>query len=455
MELDRFLLLARRWRLALALAAINGALLAYYVFGFSPPVFEAHTRILVGPLSASVDVLRASSSLAVTYRDLSTSTTVLSATSQRLGLAGGAAGLRGAVRSLADTDTRLIDISVRYTDAQTAADIANVIASELQRLQASRGPVSAEGTMTVVDPAEPGVSLTPSAIIPALFGAGAATIAAGLLILLYEYRTDRIRGLQDVVSLGRSTALGSVAAMRRAGPDAPVPTLVRVLGDTPSAAVYRTIAARIVLADGWEPLRAVLVVGADEGSGAGEVAVNLASVYSGLGQRAFLLDANALEGEIVVAGATEKDLRLDDLLMPWASTPTQLGVKVEAGLSTGSLRETDTVGITRDAATRVLSRLAQGAEVVVVNAGPLLISASSLAWAAAASRTIVVARRDRTRRTDLIQAVESLAQVKADLLGIVLVAGSVRPPRGWDAAERGEGQRVRRTRRTRRTSTST
>lgn len=426
MELERFLLLARRWWIGLLLAALNGALLAYLVVGSAPIQYEARTRLLVGPLSGNVEILRASSSLAITYRDLATSTTVLGAAIERLALPEGVSALRGSIRSVADTETRLIDITVRYTDPQTAANIANVVASELQRLQAAGGIVSPEGTMTIVDPAEAPVgSLGPSPLIPVLFGGAAAAIAAGLLIVAFEYKRDRIRSIDDVTYIAGAKALGRVGALRQRRNEAS-PPLVRLVPADQSAATYRTLAARSVLADAWEPVRTVLVVGADAASGAGEVAVNLAYVYAGLGRRAFLLDANSLDREIGVVGAGDSQLRLDTLLLSRTNGQSSSGgVQIEPGLWAGSMPDADSVGISRDAASKMLARLGEASDVVVVTAGPLLLSASSLAWAAAASHSIIVARRDQTKRADLRRALESAEQVNASILGVLLIEGTV------------------------------
>lgn len=440
MELDRFLFIARRWWLALVLAALSGALAAYFVAGLAPDQYEARTRLLVGPLTGTLDVLRASSSIATTYRDLATSTAVLNNTAERLNISGGAAAIRADVSSTADTDTRLIDIAVDYTDPKVAADIANTIASELVRLEAATQPTSPEGTITVVDSAEPPLRPTSqAAVLPMLFGAAAGFLGVGLLIVLYELRADRVRGQHDAVETSALEGLGSVTALRGASRDQSAPTLVRALPDSASAATYRTLAARAVLASGQDTKPSILVIAPDAGSRASEVAANLAAAYAGLGQRSFLLDANGLDSEIVVSGARDHELSLERLA---AGSSKPFGLEIEPNLWAGTLTSADMVSISKESALRVLERISAQAEVVVINAGPVLLSASALSWAAAAGVTVLVAQRDRTTRTNVARGTDMLERVGANVLGIVLVAGTSRLPAQKGRARAGAKSRL-------------
>jgi hypothetical protein len=71
-----------------------------------------------------------------------------------------------------------------------------------------------------------------------------------------------------------------------------------------------------------------------------------------------------------------------------------------------------------------MDRLLKDHDLVIVAGPPTLGSAEALVYARATDASVVVVRRDQTKRDALAHAVESLTLVGADVLGVVLDARS-------------------------------
>jgi len=111
------------WRRAwiVALATAGAALAAHLALADQPRDHKAKSVLLVGPLNAGIDTLRASGPLTETYAELARSRPVLAATDRRL-------HEPGAARSItmsANQTTRLLTVEARDADPARAARIAN------------------------------------------------------------------------------------------------------------------------------------------------------------------------------------------------------------------------------------------------------------------------------------------------------------------------------------------
>src|SRR5512132_789033 len=142
------------WRRAwiVVLATAGAALAAHVAVADHPRVHEANAVLLVGPLKAGIDTLRASGPLAETYAELAGSRPVLAATDRRLHERGAASG----ISTSANQTTRLLTVEARNADAARAARIANAHAATLVALAARRASGAIpSGRLQVIDPAVP------------------------------------------------------------------------------------------------------------------------------------------------------------------------------------------------------------------------------------------------------------------------------------------------------------
>jgi capsular polysaccharide biosynthesis protein/exosome complex RNA-binding protein Csl4 len=405
-------------------AAVISAVTAYAASSRVTPTYEAETRLLTGPINADFDTIRASSQLAQTYGQLATSRRILAAVRNQLGLAQTVDDLAASVSATGSDITRLVVVRAKSDDPVLAARIANTIAARLaqetSQTPAPPAPAPTAGQLTIVDSATPpSAPVAPRVPLITALAAIAGLIGAAVLVLLLQSGRDTIEAEEDLAG-AFVPLLGSV---RRS------PRTALVVQERPrsrTADEYRVVATKIELSATTSGARSVLVVGCDDGDGAGMVAANIAGALAESGSRITLVDANNVNAEITeVFGLNGQ---------PGAGTMTGAGATetvaaaadaVELTASNGRLQVVP-FGRERAAASDgssvrgLLDRLSNEADLVVVNADAVESSASTLKWARATDATVLVVEQGRTKREALRNAVKTLALVEANVIGTVL-----------------------------------
>lgn len=404
-----FLALLRRWRAMLVAAAVTAGVVGYLVSSSGDPTYSSQATVLVGPISADLETLRASGQLAQTYAQLATSRDVVAATERQLGLR----NIRGSISASANAVTRLLSIKVTDHDRARAPRIANEHARQLVRAAQARrareqaaasteatagtdnAPANQDaapdpGRLQIVDPAEATTAPSgPGAVPIALVCALAGLLGALGLALLVDRSGDGLRGADDVAALTGAGLLGSLGrGAWRAG--AHGRGIVERAPRSRAADEYRLLGAKL-RAIGE---RSLLVLGV--GRGGDGVAHNLAAALSAGGARVALLSIDGAQGSasLLVPGSA-----------PVPLPPADLADVVNA-----------------DDARHLLDDHLAEAEIVIVDAPSIQDSSSGLVWARVVDGTVLVAQVDRTMRRDLANTAESLRLVHARLLGTILGA---------------------------------
>ena len=201
------------------------------------------------------------------------------------------------------------------------------------------------------------------------------------------------------------------------------PLVVEAAPDSRNATAHRLVASRVALANP-EKLTSVLVVGIDSGPGSGEVAANLAAALAADGRQVALIDANEQLAEVTELLGLEQYPGLYDLLgRDWSHNgegPEALLVRRSSGLIVlPAGRRDGTVDI--DHIPQLIRRLLAGPAEVVVTAGPSAEDdPAAVMWARHADSTILVARRNATRRDEFARAAEALHRIGGNVVGAVL-----------------------------------
>ncbi len=427
MELRAYLAVARRWWWTLLAATVVAGAVGYLAARTIPPTYESAATLLVGPVTnTDIDTIRAASSLAETYAELGHSDTALLQMSSDLRLATPLLDLRKNVKVTADSVTRLISIRADAGDATLAAAMANNLSGQLQKLQ-SQGPARAEGEIHVIDsaaaPIEP---IAPSVNLIAIMAAGAGFVAALILVLIVEHFSDTISSRFELADLAPMVPfLGSVTLPRRFVPTPADPLAVEAIPESRTAVTTRLLASKISFAGGTQ-LRSVLVVGSQAGDRAPELAANIAAALAGSGRRVVLLDANDIEGQITSMFSIDERTGVRELL-EWPTLQSAEGlleavvVRREPGMEVLPHGTAGPQLIDRESAQQLVNVLVDRCDVLVVNAAPVHRSGSTLVWARVTDATVLVAHRDVTKRENVTYAVDSLKQVGANLVGLVLL----------------------------------
>jgi uncharacterized protein involved in exopolysaccharide biosynthesis len=129
-----FLSIRRRWWL-LALTAAAAAVVAWLIASHGAKAYEAHTKLLVGPVSGDYRTLQASSELGRTYAELAASRPIVTAAARAARVAVTPAQAKKAVSPRSNDVTRIIDVRVRHPDPAAATRMAAAVAAQLMRLR--------------------------------------------------------------------------------------------------------------------------------------------------------------------------------------------------------------------------------------------------------------------------------------------------------------------------------
>jgi capsular polysaccharide biosynthesis protein len=382
-----------------------------------PAAYEAEARLLVGPLSADKDTLSAAGAQARTYAALATTTPMLGATARLSGLGSSAAAVRSKVRDVTASDiTRLISIRVRDREPARAATIANALAGVLKDRAATGPPV---GRLTIVETAAaPRTSVGPSASLIVPLAAVAGLLGAFGIVVLVDSLTTAVRTEGDLAAVSPVAVLGSVNGAHRGDR----PLVMEAEPHSAAAAGYRLLATKISLSNSERPLRSILVLDAHGGRSSGRLAANLAAALAEDGTRVVVIDGGEQAGVMELfqhegKASTEKvqrarPLRIGQLTFDRFRLRGPRLIVVQPRKPSEPLYPQQ--------AAETIEHLLTGADLVVLTAPPVDGSASSMVWAHAADATLLVAERDRTKREQMVPAVESLRIAEANVIGTVL-----------------------------------
>lgn len=179
---------------------------------FMKPKYTSTTRIYVVSRSSDTSLtnqdLQAGSYLVNDYKEVITSSEVLSSVIDQEKLSMSVGELSKDIAVTIPTDTRVISIAVTDTDAQRACDIANTVrqvaAEKIKAVTKVDGVTTLESATKSSHPSSPNVKKN------AAIGALAGVFLAVVGILVAEVLDDRVRRPEDIEEALGMTLLGVV-----------------------------------------------------------------------------------------------------------------------------------------------------------------------------------------------------------------------------------------------------
>lgn len=179
---------------------------------FIKPKYTSTTRIYVVSRSSDATLtnqdLQAGSYLVNDYKEVITSSEVLSSVIDQEKLSMSAGALSGEITVTIPTDTRVISISVTDTDAQRASDIANTVREVAA--EKIKAVTKVDDVTTLESATKPSHPSSPNVKKNAVIGALAGTFLAIVGILVAEVLDDRVRRPEDIEETLGMTLLGVV-----------------------------------------------------------------------------------------------------------------------------------------------------------------------------------------------------------------------------------------------------
>ena len=447
MEFRQYLLFVRRWLWLIALLGLGLAAASYLVSAQSRPMYESKLTILVnaGRLSDRQDQnfqdLVTSERRAVTYSLLLTKRSVMEGVVEKLGLATDPGALAGRITVEFLRNTELIDLTVRDTDPERAALIANELVRVFNEQESSLldNPYAAIlSSLHAVEPARTG-SLVPSDAPRN----GILALVVGLMLavafgIIWEHFDDRIRSSEQLEQAIGLTPLVSIGRIGGLTPQSRVVTLTRPT--TAVAEAFRMLRAHLDIAAVEQPIRSLVVVSAATGDGKSTTAANIAVAVAQTSARVILIDGNLRQPSLHTLLKLNNGRGLSDLLAQSSEVdaveylvPTELeNLRV---LTHGSPVVNPARHLGGQRFSEVLAQLHSQADLIVIDSPQLLglVDASMLVQAVDAA--VLVVRAGQTRVATLKSAYAHLTRMQTPLLGIVLNRaarpyGEVRLPSG-------------------------
>lgn len=431
MDLRDYLRILRgRWRLILLVVLLSVGAAAGLTFS-ATPIYEARAQLFVSTSGAAVNDAglafggQFAQQRVKSYTEIVASPRVTKAVIDELNLTLSPDELADKISADAPVGTVLIDIFVRDDSPEMAQNIANAVArtfaevaSDLEQPEGSpTSPVKVSVVRTASLPTDP---VLPRTTVNLLLGVLVGlTVGVGAAVLRESLDTT-LKGADEVhKQLGLST-LGLIAFDRDA---VKRPLVVQVDPHSHRAEAFRQLRTNLQFADVDNPPRSIVVTSCLPQEGKSTTACNLAITLSQAGLRVVLVEGDlrrprlgsylGLEDAAGLTNALVGSARLTDVLQPWGQT----GIRV---LLSGPTPPNPSELLGSQQMEDLLADLERSADIVVIDAPPLLPVTDAAVLAALASGAVMVLRADKTTREQADRAVQILRSVDARVYGAVL-----------------------------------
>jgi len=323
--------------------------------------------------------------------------------------------------------------TLRTAPTQEAGAIQSAIDGlDKQRQSARAGLANSFGSVTIAEQAAvPAAPIKPRVMLNTLLGAALGLIAAAGIVALFEYLDDTVKTPDDVSQVVGSSPLGLIAryspSRGRAG------ALISGM-DSHAQAIesYRMLRTNLDFAPASSTGQAVLITSCRRGEGKSTTAANLGLALSQTGRHVVLVDADMRNPSLHELFSADNAMGLSVLLHTEQAVvdpaqDLQLIADNLKLLPCGPLPSNPAELLASRRFEYVIDQLRRDADFIIVDSPPLLEVTDASSVATRVDGTILVAEAYKTRRRDLRQALQTLGQVNANILGMVL--NKMRVPR--------------------------
>lgn len=438
MDLREYLRVFRRRWVALAVCtglalALTGALLAR-----ATATFTATTRLFVSTQQVDEGTAYQGGLLSqmrvASYADLIVGEQVAEAVVIRLGLAMSPGDVQEQLTSRVIPDTVIFEVTASDPSPAAAQDIADAageafvtIVSELERAAPDAPPPI---KVTIVDRAD--LPTEPTSPLPArsLTLAGLLGLLVGIAVALVREHLDVTVKNPDLLGDRLGAPVLGVIAYDSDAAKSLLPVTMR--SQTAHAEAFRQLRTNLQFVDIDRDTRTLVVTSSLPTEGKTRTATNLALSLAQAGERVILVEAdlrrprvNQYLGLVDGVGVTTVLVGradLADVLQPFGDLPFQF-------LACGQQPPNPSELLASDRMTVLLRDLREHADIVIIDAPPLLPVSDAAVLAREADGALLVVRHGRTSYEQVDQAAENLRLAGARLLGTVI---NMAPLKGQD-----------------------
>ncbi|MEL7156178.1 MAG: polysaccharide biosynthesis tyrosine autokinase, partial [Actinomycetota bacterium] len=348
-------------------------------------------------------------------------------------------------------DRRSAEMSTEFDllDTRVQAVAQNITQLELNRRLASTG------TARVVQVAAAPQAPTNGSLVRNLVLATFVGLMAGVAAAIVAESLDRtIKTAEDVASLGLPV-LGVIPAPGRAIPESELPLATMRHVGTPVAEGYQKVRTALEFALLGRQINSLLITSANQSEGKTTLSINLAWAMSAVDHRVALVDVDFRRPRIHdVFNCPAKPGLSDNLL---SNTPlTQLALRVDEHgsrnlivIPTGTEPPSPADFVASPTFTSLIRKIEAQADLVILDAPPVLPVSDAPSIGRQVDAVIVAVKAGATKRDELVETLEDLRGVGADVIGLCLVgmkSSSLYESYGPDTEPPGRGRLLRRAR---------
>jgi succinoglycan biosynthesis transport protein ExoP len=422
LELGQYLQIARRWWWLIVVSTLIVAGVGFGASTMLSPVYSASTSLVVrvgGSTDTDYAAIYASEHLALTYTELLAKRPVIEEVAQTFGL--DPRELEKQVEVQLAPQTLVIELTVKDNDPRLAAAIANEMVAAFIRISRESGSIRGKDLIVAESATQP---LEPDPPTRLHITLGAALLGFALAtgaVFLLEYLDDTIKTPHDVSQMLGLVTLSAIGRLAKGEEE----LVVATQPFSPIAEAFRVLRTNIRFSSVDRPLRILLVTSPGTLEGKSITVANLAVAMAQAGLRVVAVDADLRYPRL--HQLFDLDRRREGLTRALLEGsingrlyPAQVeGLRV---LPSGELPPNPAELMGSQHMQELLHGLAQQVDVVLIDSPPVLPVADATALAQAVDGVLLVLEAGHTRREAAWHAAESLRQVGANLVGVVLNA---------------------------------
>ncbi|GJM39857.1 MAG: hypothetical protein DHS20C20_01390 [Ardenticatenaceae bacterium] len=321
-------------------------------------------------------------------------------------------------------------------DISVASGELNTLENNLQNLTQrytellSLTQEGATNSVQIVDPATEGTLVNSNSIISIVTAAGIGFVLSASAAYLLEYLDDTVKTPEQIMKLGNVPTLAGIAYINSEDESKLV-----TITDTrsPIAEAYRVLRTAIQFSVVDKTNSILLLTSGVPSEGKSTTAGNLAAVLAQAGNNVVLIDGDlrrpsqhsvfnlpnkrGLTSLLLKLNVDDSDIEVRNLVEDTVQ-PTQVeGLQI---MTCGPIPPNPSELLGSQKMRHLLDVLDRQYDFVVVDSPPVLSVTDAAVLSATAGTTLVVVRANKSRKDEFKQVVERLADVNANLAGVVL-----------------------------------
>lgn len=404
----------------------TGGTAAYDIF-LKKPVYQANTTVVIAKsdsndgTAASLNDVNASQKLANTYSEIAKSELVMNQVIEDLMLDSSVNELRSNIIVKPVTDTSILSISVKNTNPQLAAVIANEIAAVFSKQVATIYKIENVTQLSVaVEPNTPANDTLVRDLI--LATAISILVVAGFAFLRF-YLDDTVKYNDDVEKSIGMPVTGRISKRETKGRRNGSELVVEVMPKAIVSENIKSLRTNLQFTAVDKELKTILITSTNASEGKSFVSSNLAISFAQAEKRVLLVDCDLRKGRLHRLFGIPNMQGLSNLLAGdiknWSDYIHMSKVRNLDVITCGTYPPNPSELLSSRKNKRLINALTSHYDIVIFDGAPVGGLADSVILSSLVDETIIVVKDSFTNKSDLVATKDTLEKVGAKVAGVV------------------------------------